>query len=109
MASRIPVAVFLIVALLVNGVWHVAHAEFHLPAEAAAMDTVPPAKHTNDMDHSGDTLVHPLHQQAYLYRVEFAPPSLRVERMIDDHVDRFVTGYANRLFRPPARLSPTRC
>lgn len=102
MASRIPVALFLIVALLVNGVWHVAHADFHPPTEAAATDVAPPVKHTNDMDHSGDTLVHPLHQQAYLYRVEIAPPSSRVERMIDDRVVRSVTGHANRLFRPPA-------
>ncbi|MFP5349476.1 MAG: hypothetical protein ACLGHO_06495 [Gammaproteobacteria bacterium] len=102
MAPRLPVALLLIVALFVNGVWHVAHADFHPPAEAAVTDVAPPAKHTNDMDHSGDTLVHPLHQQAYLYRVEIVPPSLRVERMIDDRVARSVTGHASRLFRPPA-------
>ena len=101
MALRRPIVLLLITTVLLNGVWHVAHVDFHAPAEAATHHV--PAKHTNDVDHGGDTLVHPLHQQAYLYRVEFATPSLRVERMIDDHVDRFVAGYANRLFRPPAR------
>lgn len=104
MTSRISVALFLVVALLVNGVWHVAHADFHAhaAADSAATDIVPPAKPAGDSDHSGDTLVHPLHQQAFLYRVELTAPSTRAGFIIDSYHSRFVAGHASRLFRPPA-------
>lgn len=104
MTSRISVALFLVVALLVNGVWHVAHADFHAhaAAEGAATDIVPPAKPAGGTDHSGDTLVHPLHQQAFLYRIELAAPFVRADFVVDDYLIRFVAGYTSRLFRPPA-------
>lgn len=102
MISRIPVALLLVLALLVNGVWHAAHAEFHAHATGDATDLVSPAQPAGDVDHSGDTLVHPLHQQAFLYRVELAAPSTRAGFVVDSYRARFVAGHISRLFRPPA-------
>ena len=101
MKSRFNVTLFLVLALLINGVWHVAHAEFHSSADVA-MDQMPLANSGGDVDHGGDTLVHPQHQQAYLYLVELVPPPARIDRVVDTYLNRFVSGHAARLFRPPA-------
>lgn len=104
MTSRISVFAVLGGRLLVTGVWHAAHAEFHAHATdiVAAADAASPAKPAGDIDHSGDTLVHPMHQQAFLYRIELAAPFVRADFVVDDYLNRFVAGYTSRLFRPPA-------
>lgn len=104
MTSRSLLALFLTVALLVNGVWHVAHADFHAHAAVAeAADQPSSAIQTSEVDHSGDTLVHPPHCQAFIYRVALAAPVMRADVVADAYLNRFVPGYTSRLLRPPAR------
>lgn len=103
MTARAAVALLMIAAIVMNGVWHVGdanlHGHTHIAATTAAdMESPVPG----DAGHVDDPLVHPAHQHAYLYRIEVATPSVRVDRVVDAYVNRFVAGHASRLFRPPA-------
>jgi len=110
MTSRVAVSLLIIAALLANGVWHVADAKLHGHAHVVAVtaaDVEPPVEDAGRVDDSGhidDSLMHPMHehQQAYLYRVELAVPSVRIDGVDDPGVNRFVAGHPSRPFRPPA-------
>jgi len=104
MTSRVAVSLLIIAALLVNGVWHVADAKLHEHTHVVAVTAADVESPVGDVGHVDDSLAHPMHehQQAYLYRVELAVPSVRIDGVDDPGVNRFVAGHPSRPFRPPA-------
>ena len=110
MTARVAVSLLIVAALLTNGVWHVADAKLHghthvVAVTAADVESpVGDADRVDDSGHIDDSLVHPMHehQQAYLYRIELAAPSVRIDGVGDASVNRFVAGHPSCPFRPPA-------
>lgn len=104
MSARVAVSLLIVAALLTNGVWHVADAKLHGYTHVVAVTAADVESPVGDAGHVDDSLVHPMHehQQAYLYRIELATPSVRVDGVGDASVNRFVAGHPSRPFRPPA-------
>lgn len=104
MSARVAVSLFLIAALLANGVWHVADAKLHGHTHVVAVTAADVESPVGDVGHVDDSLVHPMHehQQAYLYRINPVTPSVRVDGVGASGVNRFVAGHPSRPFRPPA-------
>ncbi len=103
---RFYLTILVIGAVIFNGVWHVAYADFHSHSDDFQAATVAPSGASSvlqgGVDHAGDQLVHPLHQQAYLYQIQVLPPSVHSERLPELASLLSLSAPISGLFRPPA-------
>lgn len=106
--QRLFLSILLIGAVVFNGVWHVAYADFHThtsdphassPIPAMALDA---SQSEPNIDHGGDQVVHPVHQQAYLYCVQLFNAPAHTELSPEYSRAPALPAWVSGPFRPPS-------